>query len=231
MKKRTAGEIVDVLERDTHQFVGRYFESQGTGLVLVHGGVFKNAVPVGDPGAKNAQADDAVVIEMVRFPTHWHDGEGVIVEVLGPRGDPAVDTLAIIREFNLPGLRFRKMCSKTPASRRKLLRRRLTRPTWPSGRTLTDLPIITIDPATARDFDDAISLEKDRKRPLAVGRAHRRRFAFLCNPAPHSTAKRKTGRRASICQNRVIPMLPEIISNNLASFAASPRPVHQNRLH
>ena len=57
---------------------------------------------MGDPGAKGAAADDKVVFEMVRFPSPVHDGEGVIVEVLGPRGKPGVDTLSIIREFNLP---------------------------------------------------------------------------------------------------------------------------------
>jgi len=60
------------------------------------------AVAVGDPGAKNVRPDDKVVIEMVRFPAHSHDGEGVIVEVLGPRGEPGVDTLSVIHQFGLP---------------------------------------------------------------------------------------------------------------------------------
>ena len=53
-------------------------------------------------GAKNARPDDKVVIEMIRFPSPMHDGEGVIVEVLGAQGQPGVDTLSIIREFSLP---------------------------------------------------------------------------------------------------------------------------------
>ncbi len=53
-------------------------------------------------GAKNAQTDDKVVFEMVRFPSQFHDGEGVIVEVLGARAAPGVDTLSVIREYNLP---------------------------------------------------------------------------------------------------------------------------------
>ncbi len=70
--------------------------------VQIDGMPFSQPILLGDPGAKNAQPDDKVVIEMVRFPTHVHDGEGVITEVLGPRGAPGVDTLSIIREFNLP---------------------------------------------------------------------------------------------------------------------------------
>ena len=100
--KSGQGEIVEIIERETHQFVGTYFESAGNALRASrwHG------LLAADPGRrsrrKNAQPDDKVVIEMVRFPSHVHDGEGVIAEVLGPRGAPGVDTLSIIREFNLP---------------------------------------------------------------------------------------------------------------------------------
>ncbi len=71
-------------------------------LVQVDGKLFAQPIPVGDPGAKNVRPDDIVVIEMVRFPSHTHDGEAVITEVLGPRGTPGVDTLSIIREYGLP---------------------------------------------------------------------------------------------------------------------------------
>ena len=96
------GEIVEILQRQTRQFVGTYFESQGAAYVQIDGTLFAQPIYVGDPGAKNARPDDKVVIEMVRFPSPVHDGEGVIVEVLGPQGRPGVDTLSIIREFDLP---------------------------------------------------------------------------------------------------------------------------------
>ena len=96
------GRIVEIVERQTHQFVGTYFESAGAAYVRIDGAMFARPIGVGDPGAKNAQPDDKVVVEMLRFPSPLHDGEGVITEVLGPRGTPGVDTLSIIREFNLP---------------------------------------------------------------------------------------------------------------------------------
>src|SRR5437899_2424948 len=92
------GEILRVLERATRQFVGTYFERDGQGLVRVDGTVFSHSIYVGDPGAKGAKPDDKVVLEMIRFPTPEERGEGVITEVLGPRGKPGVDTLSIIRE-------------------------------------------------------------------------------------------------------------------------------------
>ena len=97
------GRIIDVIERATNRFVGVYFEQAGMGMVQIDGKLFAKPIYVGDPGAKGARPDDKVVVEMVRFPSHVRDGEGVIVEVLGQRGEPGVDTMSIIHEFNLPG--------------------------------------------------------------------------------------------------------------------------------
>src|SRR5947209_834215 len=96
------GEVLRVLERATRQFVGTYHERGGEGLVRIDGGVFPHSIYVGDPGAKGAAPDDKVVVEMLRFPRLDERGEGVITEVLGPRGAPGVDTLSIIRAFDLP---------------------------------------------------------------------------------------------------------------------------------
>src|SRR5690606_2177699 len=100
---KSEGRVVDIVERATNRFVGTYSVTAGMGVVQIDGKIFASPIYVGDPGAKGAQPDDKVVIEMVRFPTHLRDGEGVIVEILGKRGEPGVDTLSIIREFNLPG--------------------------------------------------------------------------------------------------------------------------------
>jgi ribonuclease R len=74
---RLVGEIIEIVERSTHQFVGTYQERQGVASVQVDGKVFGEPIPVGDPGAKGAAVGDKVVIEMVRFPTHRHPGEAV----------------------------------------------------------------------------------------------------------------------------------------------------------
>ena len=100
---KSEGKLVDIVERSTNRFVGTYFESAGMGMVRVDGKVFGEPIYVGDPGAKGAKQDDKVVIEMVRFPSQVRDGEGVITEILGGRGAPGVDTMAIKYEFSLPG--------------------------------------------------------------------------------------------------------------------------------
>src|SRR6185369_5818064 len=96
------GKVLSIAERATNQFVGTYFERDGDGYVRVDGTVFTHSVYVGDPGAKGAKPEDKVVFEMVRFPSADDRGEGVITEILGPRGKPGVDTLSIIRAFGIP---------------------------------------------------------------------------------------------------------------------------------
>jgi len=206
------GVIVEVLERETNQYVGAYFEAGGLGMVQVDGTVFTKPIIVGDPGAKSARAGDKVVFEMVRFPTHTHGGEGVITEVLGPRGQPGVDTLSIIREFNLP----EHFADDTvEAARQEALN--FDESINPDRDDMTGAVIITIDPIDARDFDDAISLERTSNGHwrLGVHIADVSHFVRPGTPLDREALKRAT---SVYLPDRVIPMIPEVISNGLASL-------------
>jgi ribonuclease R len=206
------GRVIDVVERATNRFVGVYFEQAGMGLVQVDGKIFANPIYVGDPGAKGVQTDDKVVIEMVRFPSHVRDGEGVIVEVLGPRGQPGVDTMSIIYEFNLPG-EFDQDALAEARRQAELFDETIGR----GRRDFTHLPIVTIDPVDARDFDDAISLERLENGHwlLGVHIADVSHFVQTKSPLDREAHDRAT---SVYLPDRVIPMLPEVISNNLASL-------------
>ena len=205
------GRVVEVLERQTRQFVGTYFESEGSAFVQVDGTLFAQPVFVGDPGAKNARPDDKVVMEMIRFPSPMHDGEGVIIEVLGPQGKPGVDTLSIIREFNLPE-EFAKDALDEARQEADRFDESI------EGRLdLTGETIVTIDPVDARDFDDAISLER-------LDNGHWRLGVHIADVShfvrPRTALDREAHNRGTsvYLPDRVLPMLPELISNGLASL-------------
>ncbi|REJ96862.1 MAG: ribonuclease R [Planctomycetota bacterium] len=212
------GRIVDVIERETHRFVGTYFEAAGGGYVNVDGGLFAQPILVGDAGAKDTQVDDKVVLEMVRFPSHVHQGEGVVVDVLGQRGDPGIDTLSIIHEFNLPG-EFGDDVLEDAREQAEQFDESIA-----AGRTdLTEATVITIDPFDARDFDDAISLELVEP----VGRKRKPHWLLGVHIADvshfvrdNSALDREAKHRATsvYLPDQVIPMIPETISNNLASL-------------
>jgi ribonuclease R len=207
------GQVVRVLERSTRQFVGTYFERDGEGLVRVDGNVFAHSVAVGDPGAKGAKVGDKVVFEMVRFPTIEDRGEGVITEVLGPHGKPGVDTLSIIRAYNLPDGFPPDALEEARAAAEAFREDDL------DGRSdFTSDLVVTIDPVDARDFDDAVGLTRDPKTghwQLAVHIADVGHFAL-----PGGALDREARNRATsvYLPQRVLPMFPELISNHLASL-------------
>jgi ribonuclease R len=207
------GEIIRVVERATNQFVGTYFEREGLGLVRVDGTIFSHSIYVGDPGAKGARPDDKVVIEMLRFPEPQERGEAVITEILGPRGKPGVDTLSILRQFDLP--------DKFPDNVLDEAREQaaLFRETELDGREdLTSELTLTIDPADAHDFDDAISLTQDgRSKHWSLGVHIADVGHFVVNGSALDREARKRATSVYLPQ-RVVPMLPEIISNSLASL-------------
>ena len=207
-----SGEIVEVVKRRTTRFVGSYFEATDLGWVQIDGTGFARPVAVGDPGAKGVRPHDKVVVEMVRFPTHLRDGEGVIVEVLGKAGAAGVDTLTIIHEFGLPG--------EFPEAALDDARRQADRfdeSVPPGRRDLTDRTIVTIDPVDARDFDDAISLERVERGHWLLGVHIADVSHFVREGSPLDQEARNRGTSVYL-PDRVIPMIPEIVSNNLASL-------------
>ncbi|HTU26468.1 MAG TPA: ribonuclease R [Pirellulales bacterium] len=206
------GEIIEVIERGTRQFVGTYFESAGMAYVQVDGKPFTRPILVGDPGAKAARPDDKVVIEMVRFPSHYQDGEGVITEVLGPRGTAGVDTLSIIREFNLP-----EAFAEDALDEARVQAERFDESIPPERSDLTGEVVITIDPVDARDFDDAISLVRDEKGHWRLG-VHIADVSHFIQPRTALDREAMQRGTSVYLPDRVLPMLPELISNGLASL-------------
>ena len=186
--------------------------ADGDAFVEIDGKVFGQPIPVGDPGAKGAEPDDKVVIEMVRFPSHAHGAKAVIVEVLGKRGEPGVDTLSIIREFGLP--------DEFPDDVLEDAREQAEKFDESIGNRLdlTGETIITIDPGRCPRF---------RRRDLARASSTTATGCSACtSPTCRTSCRPKTPldreareRATSVyLPDRVIPMLPEIISNNLASL-------------
>jgi ribonuclease R len=209
---RLRGRVVEIVQRATRTFVGTYFERDGQGWVQVDGSNLGEPVFVGDPGAKGAREGDKIVFEMVRFPSHIRGGEGVVTHVLGPRGKAGVDTLTIIHEFGLPEEFSEAVLEESRTQAEQFDEDRL------DGRCdLTAETIVTIDPVDARDFDDAISLSQSDDGHWHLG-VHIADVAHFVRPG--SALDDEAYRRGTsvYLPDRVLPMLPELISNSLASL-------------
>ena len=226
------GRVVEIIERASNRFVGTYNVENGWGYVQVDGSIYKQMIPLGDASASSAREGDKIVVEMVRYPTPYNPGVAVIVEVLGPHGVPGIDTLLIMRQFDLPEQfseatlkaarkeveKFFKQIPDDTGNQTAEESQQLRRTFEKMKRLdLTDGIVITIDPADAKDFDDALSLEKLDNGNWRLG-VHIADVAhFLPKDSPMD--KEAFSRATSVyLPDKVIPMLPEVLSNALASL-------------
>jgi ribonuclease R len=211
---RRLGRIVEVVERASTTFVGVYYVDDGEAWVMIDGKQFAEPVWLGDPGAKGAQPEDKVVVDMVRFPTPHRHGEAVITQVLGPRGEPGVDLLTVIHEFGLPHEFPKEVLDE---AREKALT--IDEENFGDREDLTRETIITIDPVDARDFDDAISLKRTDDGHWHLG-VHIADVSHFVTPGSALDIEAKRRGNSVYLPRHVIPMLPEVISNSLASLQA-----------
>ena len=210
-EQNRAGEVVEVVSRSKRRFVGVYRREGTADLVQIDGRAMPQPILVGDPGSRSVRQGDKVVIEMVRFPSARRPGEGVIVEVLGNRSQHGVDTLSIIHEFDLPR-EFPDDVLEDSRAQADAFDESI------ADRTdFTTDTVITIDPVDARDFDDAISLTTLENGGWRLG-VHIADVSHFVRPK--SALDREAQHRATsvYLPDRVIPMLPEVISNHLASL-------------
>ncbi len=215
------GVVNKILLRGRRQFTGTFELKGGQALVHLDGVPYDRPVVVGDVRGLPLEGDEKVFVELVEFPDAFGvGGEAVILEVLGKTNNPAIDTLTIMRQYGLP--------DSFPEAVLDDARKRadeysdqdspddIATADGGNRRDLTALLTITIDPFDARDFDDAISLERNGGRStLWVHIADVSTFVVQGSVLDEEAQKRAT---SVYLPDRVIPMIPEIISNHLASL-------------
>ena len=209
--------VTEILQRSESRYVGNLMRLSGYWGVQVDGRALHDPVVIRDPHAKSAKEGDKVVIELVSFPDGDQPAEGVITEVLGERGEPDVETRAVMRAYRLPESFPEEV--KTAAREAS---RWLTPEHRPTDREdLTDRWLFTIDPPEARDFDDAITIEPVADDPhgaveeLGVHVADVANYVQPGDPVDEEAYNR--GNSVYLPQH-VIPMLPEVLSNGVCSL-------------
>ncbi len=211
--------IVEVTERHTNKLVGRFLKERGAYIVVPEDQRIKHdvAIPASDIG--DAQHGQVVTVEIVRQPTRLTQPLGRVVEVLGEIDDPGMEIEIAVRKFDVPH-EFSKatldLAAKLPST---------VRPTELKDRIdLREVPFVTIDGEDARDFDDAVfcmpvelGTEK-RKRPgwrLLVAIADVTHYVRPGDALDNEAVERGT---SVYFPRRVIPMLPEALSNGICSL-------------
>ena len=207
-----SGEIIKILERAQNRFVGTLYKHPEGWLVQPDGSSFFDPISVDDVSAKEAKEKDKVVVEILTYPTEKYLARGVIIEVLGKAGRYDTEIKSVIHQYHLPG-QFETDCIEQ--ARRAAAQ---FNPEQQNNRQdITDKVIITIDPPDAKDFDDAISIEKNADGNWVLGVHIADVSSFIPADSPLDIEAKDRG-NSTYLPAKTIPMLPEILSNGICSL-------------
>lgn len=212
--RRLEGEIINVIERNTHQFVGKLEISKNFAFVSIknhkiHFDIFINSKEIKTHDLKNGQL---VVCNVDDWGDKRNNPSGTIKEVLGYPGEHHAEIYSILAEHNID-----KTFEKNIEEKAKNIPQTITKEEIEKRRDFRTITTFTIDPFDAKDFDDALSIQQLENGNYEIG-------IHIADVSHYvlendSIDKEAQERATSIyLVDRVIPMLPEILSNNLCSL-------------
>ncbi|NLM06756.1 MAG: ribonuclease R [Tissierellia bacterium] len=204
------GEIVKILERKNNQIVGIFNDNKSFGFVVPDNKKILQDIYIPKGRTNGAKAGDKVLIEVTKYPEANKSPEGVVVEVIGQVGEKGTDILSVVKDMGIPDS-FSKKTIKYAESLFDVGQEDL------KGREdLTDLTTFTIDGADAKDFDDAVSIKKiDIGYKLGVHIADVSHYVKEDTKIDEDAKERGN---SVYLLSKVIPMLPERLSNDLCSL-------------
>ncbi|MBT8443638.1 MAG: ribonuclease R, partial [Gammaproteobacteria bacterium] len=207
---KPAGSVVEILERGKHTAVGHYRREHGVGYV-VEAGRSPHSFVIPNHHRGDAKSGDLVKLEIIEYPSAHREAQGKIVKVLGDPTDPGMITDVAIEQFEIP-VEFPAQVTKEADKFGDGVKAGDKQ-----GREdLREYPLITIDGADARDFDDAVYAEPDGDGwRLIVAIADVSHYVRPETPLDQEATKRGT---SVYFADRVVPMLPETLSNGLCSL-------------
>jgi ribonuclease R len=211
---RPEGSIVEVVERANTHIIGRLLNEGGVWIVSPEDQrIAQDVLVSGSPG--KARAGQVVSVELLEQPGRFQKPTGRIVEVLGELDDPGMEIEIAVRKFGVPHV-FSPPALKQAAR----LPNEVVNADLLDRVDLRDVPLVTIDGEDARDFDDAVYCE-----PVKIGRAKGYRLLVAIADVSHYVKPNDAldadaiERSTSVYfPRRVIPMLPEKLSNGLCSL-------------
>ena len=211
-KHRAEGEIVAIIERSKKPFIGILQIMGQRGWVIVESRNMPYDIQVPLDGIDDEAQWKKVAVQIVDWPMHTDAPVGKIIDILGEPGENDTEMHAILAEFGLP-YRFdpavEDAAAKIPVKiEEKEIKRR---------RDMRNVLTLTIDPADAKDFDDAVSLMELENGNYEIG-VHIADVTHYVRP--HDIIDKEAYERGTSVYlvDRTVPMLPEVLSNNLCSL-------------
>ncbi|PPE67647.1 ribonuclease R [Caldimonas caldifontis] len=214
-KGRPEGRVLEIIERKKSPIIGRLLHEGGVWLVAPEDKRYGQDILIPKNATAKAQAGQVVAVELTEPPSMYSQPVGRVTEVLGEIDDPGMEIEIAVRKYEVPhqfSPETLAQAAKLPDKIRAVDRKHRI--------DLTDVPLVTIDGEDARDFDDAVYCE-----PARVGRGKGWRLVVAIADVSHYVKPGEAldadayERATSVYfPRRVIPMLPEKLSNGLCSL-------------
>jgi ribonuclease R len=208
---RPVGEVVEVLERANRRIVGRLHNQHGVLLLAPEDRRIAHDILVPPADAGKAKPGQVVTVDLIAQPSKHAQPIGRVAEVLGHYADPGMEIEIAVRKFDVP-----HEFSKKAEAQARAIPEELREEDFRGRKDLRDLHFVTIDGETARDFDDAVYARKEGKGwRLWVAIADVSHYVRPGDALDQDARERGT---SVYFPRRVIPMLPEKLSNGLCSL-------------
>ena len=210
--KRLEGQVVEVVQRSKRQLVGTIHIKQGIAFFVPDNTILRRDVIIPGKNLRKAKTGDKVVVRILDWSGNHRNPIGEVLNVLGKPGSNDVEMLSILAESDFPvsfpkAVELETEAIPTEIPEKEILRRRDFR----------DVTTFTIDPADAKDFDDALSFEVLENGLYRVG-IHIADVSYYVKPGSGIDAEAYSRGTSVYLVDRTIPMLPEALSNNLCSL-------------
>lgn len=208
---RQEAAVVKILERNTHRVVGRFYDEQGVLSVVPDKKNFAKDILIPETHRNNAKHGRIVVVEIIEQPSRRQQPIGKIIQVLGEHMAPGMEIEVAIRTYDLPAEWPESVVDEAdrlgPSVAEHAKKARID---------IRALPLLTIDGEDAKDFDDAVYCERKPKGwRLLVAIADVSHYVLPGTELDQEAHKRGN---SVYFPERVIPMLPETLSNGLCSL-------------
>lgn len=209
--KRQEARVTKVLSHQLTRLVGTYDNAGNFGFVIPDNDKVSEDIFVPKERSKGAVSGHKVVVELTDYGDERHKPEGKVIEILGHVNDPGVDIISIIKGFDLPTEFPERVLNQAVR-----VAKDVSEKDREGRRDLRELPMVTIDGEDAKDLDDAVSLYKENdKYFLGVHIADVTNYVQENSALDHEACERGT---SIYLVDRVIPMLPHVLSNGICSL-------------
>ena len=212
--KKLEGSVLEVLERASDTFVGtfQYVQHKDFGFVVVDKKQINNDFFIPKNKINGAKDGEKVVVKMLNWDSNSKNPEGEIIQVLGLPGEHETEIHSILAEYGLPY----EFPPEVEADAEKI-NKKITAAEVKKRRDMRKILTFTIDPKDAKDFDDALSLQKLDNGNWEIG-VHIADVSHYVRPGTILDDEAYKRATSVYLVDRVVPMLPEVLSNDVCSL-------------